>query len=100
VSIRVHSWLKKNQLDGELRSLGKEIVGKTSFQGESRLQFVSGTEKSAGGAPSGITNDQRLKLIASVKRLLSLAAENAAPKTQAVIASVIIELARLEDSLM
>jgi hypothetical protein len=71
----------------------------TLFQRESSLELVNGTGKSAGGALSDMTNDQRLKIIASTKRLLSLAGENAAPKTQTVIAGVIVELTRLEDSL-
>lgn len=77
----------------------KGIVGRTSFQTKSRLELVSGTGKSAEGALSDMTNDQRLKILASIKLLLSLAGENAAPKTQAVVAGVIIELIRLEDSL-
>ena len=76
------------------------MVGKTSFQTESGLELVSGMGKSAGGAPSDLTNDQRLKIIESIKQLLSLAAENAAPKTQTIVAGVIVELTRLEDSLM
>ena len=64
------------------------------------MQLDRAWGKSAGDALGDMTNDQRLKLIAGTKRLLSLAGENAAPRTQTVIAGVIIELTRLEDSLM
>jgi hypothetical protein len=47
-----------------------------------------------------MTNDQRLKIVTSVRQLLSLAGENAAPETLSVIAAAIIELSRLEDLLM
>jgi len=47
-----------------------------------------------------MTNDQRLMIVTSVKQLLSLAGENAAPKTLSLIAAAIIELSRLEDLLM
>jgi hypothetical protein len=46
-----------------------------------------------------MTNDQRLKIVASIKQLLSLVAENATPKMLTVIAAIIIELSRLEDLL-
>jgi len=46
-----------------------------------------------------MTNDQRLKVISSVKQLLGLLGENAAPKTLFPIASAIIELGRVEDLL-
>src|SRR5262249_12120930 len=89
------------ELDGEFRSLDKVSVGENIDPKEGvKVRLPSGTAKSAGGAQSGVTNDQRLKIIASVKQLLSLAGENAAPKTQHAVASVIIELTRLEDSLM
>jgi len=39
-------------------------------------------------------------IVTSVKQLLSLAGENAAPKTLSLIAAAIIELSRLEDLLM
>jgi len=47
-----------------------------------------------------MTNDQRLKVISTVKQLLGLVGENAAPKTLVPIASAIIELGRVEDWLM
>jgi hypothetical protein len=47
-----------------------------------------------------MTNDQRLKIISSIKQLLSLVAENAAPKMLVAIAAVMIELGRLEDLLV
>jgi len=47
-----------------------------------------------------MTNDQRLKVISTVKQLLGLVGENAAPKTLVPIASAIIELGRIEDLLM
>ena len=46
-----------------------------------------------------MTNDQRFKVISSVKQLLSLVAEDAAPKTLVAIAAAIIELSRVEDLL-
>ena len=46
-----------------------------------------------------MTNDQRLKVISTVKQLLGLVGENAAPKTLVPIASAIIELGRVEDLL-
>jgi len=46
------------------------------------------------------TNNQRLKIISSIKQLLSLVGENAAPKTLTAVAAVIIELGRLEDLLI
>ena len=45
-----------------------------------------------------MTNDQRLKVISTVKQLLGLVGENAAPKTLVPIASAIIELGRVEGS--
>ena len=47
-----------------------------------------------------MTNDQRLKVIATVKQLLGLVGENAVPKTLVPIASAIIELGRVEDLLV
>ena len=47
-----------------------------------------------------MTNDQQLKIISTVKQLLGLVGENAAPKTLVLIATAIIELGRVEDLLM
>jgi hypothetical protein len=47
-----------------------------------------------------MTNDQRLKVISSVKQLLGLVGEEAAPKTLVAIAAAIVELSRVEDLLM
>ena len=47
-----------------------------------------------------MTNDQRLKIVTSVKQLLGLAGENAAPEMISVIAAAIIHLSRVEDLLM
>jgi hypothetical protein len=46
-----------------------------------------------------MTNDQRLKVISSVKQLLSLVGEDAEPKTVVAIAAAIIALSRVEDLL-
>jgi hypothetical protein len=47
-----------------------------------------------------MTNDQRLKVISSVKQLLGLLGENAAPQMLVPIATAIIQLGRVEDLLM
>jgi hypothetical protein len=47
-----------------------------------------------------MTNDQRLMVISSVKQLLGLLGENAAPQMLVPIATAIIQLGRVEDLLM
>jgi len=47
-----------------------------------------------------MTNDQRLKVISTVKQLLGLLGENAAPQMLVPIATAIIQLGRVEDLLM
>jgi hypothetical protein len=47
-----------------------------------------------------MTNNQRLKVISSVKQLVGLLGEDAESKTLVGIAAAIIELSRLEDLLI
>jgi hypothetical protein len=48
---------------------------------------------------SDMTNNQRVNVISSIKQLLGLVGENAAPQTMTAVVAVIIELSRLEDLL-